>query len=62
MFIYYILTLSVGFALGYFAAEYFYDDEEYIAITPKGRQTLLDSINKSVNVEDIANQKSDTEN
>tara|TARA_Y100000589_G_C27044767_1_gene584702 strand:- start:35 stop:223 length:189 start_codon:yes stop_codon:yes gene_type:complete len=58
----YILTLAVGFALGYFAADYTYDGEEYISLTPKGRQTLLDSINNSVNVEDIANQKSDSEN
>ena len=58
----YILTLAVGFALGYFAADYFYDEEEYISLTPKGRQTLLDTINKSVNIDDIANQKSDSEN
>ena len=58
----YALTLAVGFALGYFAADCIYDGEEYISLTPKGRQTLLDSINKSVNVEDIANQKSDPEN
>ena len=62
MFIYYILTLTAGIALGYFAADYFYTDKEYIPLTPQGRQSLLDAINDAVNVNRIANQKSDSEN
>ena len=57
-----ILTLAFSFAIGYFAADYFYDDKEYIPLTPQGRQSLLDAINDAVNVNHIANQKSDSEN
>ena len=62
MFIAYILTLTAGIALGYFAADYFYADKEYIPLTPQGRQSLLDAINDAVNVNRIANQKSESEN
>tara|TARA_Y100000996_G_scaffold376427_1_gene327803 strand:- start:609 stop:797 length:189 start_codon:yes stop_codon:yes gene_type:complete len=62
MFIAYILTLTAGIALGYFAADYFYTKEEYIPLTPQGRQSLLDAINDAVNVNRIANQKSESEN
>jgi len=62
MFITYTLTLAAGIALGYFAADYFYADKEYIPLTPQGRHSLLDAINDAVNVNHIANQKSDSEN
>tara|TARA_B100001287_G_scaffold269392_1_gene266825 strand:+ start:2484 stop:2645 length:162 start_codon:yes stop_codon:yes gene_type:complete len=51
-----------SFAIGYFAADYFYTEEEYIPLTPQGRQFLLDAINEAVNVNHIAHQKSDSEN
>ncbi len=57
-----ILTLMFSFAIGYFAADYFYTEEEYIPLTPQGRQFLLDAINEAVNVNHIAHQKSDSEN
>ena len=62
MFIAYALILAAGIALGYFAADYFYADKEYIPLTPQGRQSLLDAINNAVNVNHIAHQKSDSEN
>jgi len=62
MFIAYALILAAGIALGYFAADYFYADKEYIPLTPQGRQYLLDAINDAVNVDQIASQKSDSEN
>ena len=62
MFIAYALILAAGIALGYFAADYFYTEEEYIPLTPQGRQFFLDAINEAVNVNHIAHQKSDSEN
>ena len=57
----YMAILSVGFIIGYHieaaAGRRFYDSEEYISLTEKGRQTLEAHLKNSELVNEVLERK-----
>ena len=62
----YAAVLLLGFIIGYHveaaAARRFYDDDEYIAITEKGRKTLEAYLNQSPLVDEVLARKEEENN
>ena len=57
----YLAILSIGFIMGYHieaaAARRFYDSEEYISLTAKGRETLEAHLKNSELVNEVLERK-----
>tara|TARA_Y100000592_G_C5342424_1_gene254888 strand:+ start:306 stop:527 length:222 start_codon:yes stop_codon:yes gene_type:complete len=62
----YLAILSIGFIIGYYveaaAARRFYNGDEYISITEKGRKSLEAYLNKSPLVDEVLARKDEEKN
>ena len=62
----YTAVLLIGFIIGYHieaaAARRFYDSEEYIALTEKGRKSLEAYLNQSPLVDEVLKRKEEENN